>query len=106
MTGTVAGISESRRIALERIAARVMNAAPIERPVIPASAAPPKNSRARGVGKSAVPKENRTLSGIGTADEPQLRPVIKLVGGELPRIVDEAEAALIASKPDLYRYGG
>jgi hypothetical protein len=33
-------------------------------------------------------------------------PIIKLVGGQLPKIVYQAETALIASKPDFYRYGG
>jgi hypothetical protein len=34
------------------------------------------------------------------------RPVVKLVGGELPRIVDEAESALLRSGRDFYRFGG
>jgi hypothetical protein len=32
--------------------------------------------------------------------------LIQLVGGNLPAVVDAAEAALIASTPDFYRYGG
>jgi putative DNA primase/helicase len=34
------------------------------------------------------------------------RPLIQIVGGKLPEIIDQAEDALIASEPHLYRYGG
>ena len=34
------------------------------------------------------------------------RPVIRLVGGELPRVIDEAEAALLAANCGLYQRGG
>ncbi len=34
------------------------------------------------------------------------RPVIRISGGQLPAIVDAAEAALIAAQPHIYRYGG
>jgi putative DNA primase/helicase len=37
---------------------------------------------------------------------PSPRRLIQIVGGKLPAIVDDAEDALIASEPDLYRYGG
>ena len=31
--------------------------------------------------------------------------IVKVVGGELPRVVDEAEALLVASDLDLYEFG-
>ncbi len=34
------------------------------------------------------------------------RPMIRIVGGELPEIIDKAEIVLIASKLEIYRYGG
>jgi putative DNA primase/helicase len=55
------------------------------------------------------------VTGDGTADAPpdaaradggSERPTIRIVGGKLPQIVDEAESALIAAAPDFYRYGG
>ena len=49
-----------------------------------------------GAGDSAPPGD------CGSAD----RPLIRIVGGELPEIVEKAETILIASKPEIYRYGG
>jgi putative DNA primase/helicase len=40
------------------------------------------------------------------AEAARTRPLIQIVGGKLPEIVDRAEDALIAIEPDLYRYGG
>ena len=40
------------------------------------------------------------------ADSGSERPTIRIVGGKLPQIVDEAEVALMAGAPDFYRYGG
>jgi len=44
-------------------------------------------------------------AGDGAADGGSERPTIKIVGGKLPQIVDEAEVALIAGARDFYRYG-
>jgi hypothetical protein len=52
-------------------------------------------------------KRPRRAPGAGdsAADGGSERPTIKIVGGKLPQIVDEAEAALMAGAPDFYRFG-
>lgn len=61
-------------------------------------------------GSSAGAEASQILIGqISTIDTPDTaksnRPVVMILAGELPRVVDEAEEALIASEPGLYRYG-
>ena len=64
--------------------------------------------------KASSPKKRRVLTSLRSDDAERAarrddggseRPTIKLIGGELPQIVDEAEAALIAGAPDFYRFG-
>jgi hypothetical protein len=42
----------------------------------------------------------------GNGKEENIKPVIKIVAGELPRLVNETEAALIAANPGLYNRSG
>jgi hypothetical protein len=53
------------------------------------------------------PAAIRAVFEAGTAETKSPRPVIKIVGGELPRIVNEAENALLASLfQDIYQRAG
>ena len=52
-------------------------------------------------------REGRTRRGCALrGGRPKGRPVIKIVGGELDRCVNEAESALIGSDPEFYVYAG
>jgi putative DNA primase/helicase len=55
------------------------------------------------------PSNNDLDAEVLRLDEQQAhtaRPVIRLAGGQLPKIVNEAESALMANVLDIYRYGG
>src|SRR5258708_8857777 len=52
--------------------------------------------------KRSSEHERRPTDDGGSSD----RPMIRIVGGELPEIIDKAEIVLIASKLEIYRYGG
>jgi putative DNA primase/helicase len=93
--------------AFETIASIIDSAKPFDKPLRwmtpPAAQNAVGPSRAgSGRGRGPPPPE---AGGPPSGDEPK-RPVIQLVGGQLPLVVDKAEQALIASKPDIYRYGG
>jgi putative DNA primase/helicase len=79
----------------ETIAAIVDGAQPLSRPTFDGSGKRPR-SKVAPRGQVAFPP----------ASSDTARPLIRLVGGELPVTVDRTEVALIASAPDLYRYGG
>src|SRR5271169_4730787 len=102
--------------AFERIAALIDGAQPFEPFVTPT--APRQSTPVVSVGEPCAvkpsgrgnagdngrpPQEGGSSSWLGHGP---VRPVIQLAGGKLPLVVDHAEAALIASSPDLYRYGG
>src|SRR5277367_6091386 len=102
--------------AFEAIAARIDGAQPFgpfvtpaaprqATPVVsvgePCAVKPSGRGNARGNGRP--PREGGSSSWSGHGP---VRPVLQLAGGKLPLVVDDAEAALIASNPDLYRYGG
>jgi putative DNA primase/helicase len=74
----------------ETIVALIDAAQPLDRPDFARPARGGGNSDRDGDKESAI----------------QPRPLIQVAGGKLPAIVDDAEDALIASEPDLYRYGG
>lgn len=79
---------------LGRIDAIVQAAAPVEAPKIPSHLRDPRKRRRRA-----------RVTGGDDAGGGSERPIIKVVGGKLPQIVDEAEAALIAGGSDFYRFG-
>jgi hypothetical protein len=54
---------------------------------------------------TAAPRQRKRRD-TAPADGGSQQPTIRIVGGNLPQIVDEAEVALIAAAPDFYRYGG
>jgi hypothetical protein len=64
-------------------------------------------ARRRGTDALRQVIDNETRSAV--SDEGMAshqRPAIRLSGGELPKIVDDAEAALLASGADIYQRGG
>ena len=105
------------RDGIERIVAILQAAQPMARPEFPA---PEASARARPakpalayVNGAAVPvvpagggRGGRGADVPSGAGGPKGRPVIKIVGGELDRCVNEAESALIGSDPEFYVYAG
>jgi len=101
-------ISHGTDDAIKRRAESTPVPAAAKRPARPRRAA--SGAAGEAVAPGAPPLAAGALSpgqGGGAAPPPgDERPGIQIKGGELPRAVDEAEAALIASAPDMYRYGG
>jgi putative DNA primase/helicase len=89
--------------AFETIAALIDGAQPFG-PWIPPAPGDRVSGRHKKTSRRAKPASLRAVTQPLPPEDG--RPAVKIVGGELPRQVGEAEAALIASRPDIYRYGG
>jgi putative DNA primase/helicase len=83
------------RSPFERIAAIVDGAQPLGRPTFDGPG---------GRRRPKIPSRGQATSTPASSDT--TRPLIRLVGGALPATVDQTEGALIASSPEIYRYGG